>query len=219
MNALKVVGIVAGCLLLLVIGVFLDDKGFIGNLLAGAIEVLVTVTVIAWLLQRQRRKQWSKVRVQIISALTQHIGNIASEYMTHFYGPGLHLLNFAEDIGAGYHKADPRTVAALQAMIRNMEEAPRPDESSEQAEKLHSVIKWDITQIRDTLLPRILAIECDEPELASVLGELDNADRRWVNQIIIDKEVCAGDQYSAAVDTLKAAAHVYQYLVSHSEES
>lgn len=219
MNALKVVVITTVCSVLLVIGMILDFKGFIGNLLAGAIEVLVTVTVIDWLLQRQRRKQWEKVRVQIISALTQHIGNIASEYMTHFYGPGLQLLNFAEEIGAGYHKADPRTAAALRSMIRNLEEAPEPDESREQAEKLHSVIKWDIAQIRDTLLPRTLAIECDEPELASVLGELDNADRRWVNQIILDREVCAGDQYSAAIDTLKAAARVYRYLVSHSEQS
>ena len=73
----------------------------------------------------------------------------------------------------------------------------------------------DITQIRDSLLPRIIDIECDEPELVSLLGELDNADRRWVNQMILDKEVAAGDQHSAAVDVLREAARVYEYLVDH----
>jgi len=218
MNFWKLVVILAVCLILLVIGIYLDSAGFLGNLIAGAIDVLITVTIIAWLLQRQRRKQWKRVRSQIISAITQHIGNMASEYMTHFYGPGFDLLAFTEDVGAGYEKASPRTATALRKMVEMLEGAKRPDDSREKAEELHSAIKWDIAQIRNSLLPRILALEFDETELVSVLGELDNADRHWINQIIIDREISAGDQFPAAVDTFKAAAHVYEYLVNHGEE-
>ena len=135
--------------------------------------------------------------------------------MTNFYGPGLHLLDYAEDIGVGYWVAEPRTVKAIQSMVENMEEAPRPDNHPELAEKLHSVIQWDITQIRDSLLPRVIDIECDEPELVSLLGELDNADRRWVNQMILAKEMAAGDQYSEAIKLLREAACVYEYLAKH----
>jgi hypothetical protein len=217
MSFWKIVIILAVCLLLVVTGIYLDGASFIGNLIAGAFDVLITVTIIAWLLQRQRKKQWRKVRSQIVEAITQHISNIASEYMTHFYGPGFDLLSFAEDIGAGYEKASPRTATALQKMADMLQKAERPDDAREKAEELHSVIKWDIAQIRDSLLPRILAMEFDETELVAVLGELDNAERRWVNQIIIDKEVSAGDQFSAAVNTFRTATQVYQYIANHGE--
>lgn len=215
MNIRRVIVAAIACLIFFLTGMLLDWQGFIGNVSAGAIEVIVTVTVIDWLLQQQRRKRWQRVRAQIVAALTQHIGNMASEYMSNIYGPGLHLLDFAEDIGAGYWVAKPQTVKAIQSMVKNMEEAPRPDDHPEQAKNLHSVIQWDVTQIRDSLLPRVIDIECDEPELVSLLGELDNADRRWVNQMILDKEVAAGDQYSEAINLLREAARVYEYLVDH----
>jgi hypothetical protein len=214
-NTRRLAAITVVCLVLFLTGMFLDWKGFIGNASAGAIEVIITVTVIDWLLQRQRRKRWQGVRAQILVALTQHIGNMASEYMSNIYGPGLHLLDFTEDIRAGYWEAKPQTVKAIQSMVKNMEEAPRPDDHTEQAESLHSVIQWDVTQVRDSLLPRVIDIECDEPELVSLLSALDNADRRWVNQMILDREVAAGNQYSAAIDLLREAARVYGYVVDH----
>ena len=215
MNMRRVILVVVVCLFFFLIGMLLDWKGFIGNASAGAIEIIITVTIIDWLLQQQRRKRWQRVRAQIIAALTQHIGNIASEYMTGFDGPGLHLLDYAEDIGAGYWVAEPRTLKAIRSMIENMKEAPRPDNHPKQAEKVHSTIQWDITQIRDSLLPRVIDIECDEPELVSLLGEFDNADRRWVNQMTLDREVAAGDQYSEAINLLKEASRVYEYLEAY----
>jgi hypothetical protein len=215
MNIRRVVMVAVACLIISLIGILLDWEGFIGNMLAGAIEVAVTVTIIDWLLQQQRRKRWHTVRAQILAALTQHIGNIASEYMSNIYGSGLHLLDFAEDIGAGYWVAKAQTVEAIRSIADNMEQAPRPGDHPEQARKLHSKIQWDIAQIRHSLLPRIIDIECDEPELASLLGQLDNADRRWVNEITLDEEVAAGDQYAEAISLLRAASHVYQYLLDH----
>jgi hypothetical protein len=215
MNTRRIIVIAIVCLPLFLMGMLLDWKGFIQNLSAGAIEIIITVTIIDWLLQQQRRKRWQRVRAQIVAALTQHIGNMASEYATNFYGRELRLLDFVEDIGAGYFVAKPQTAKAIQLMVKNMEEAPRPDDYREQAENLHSVIQWDVTQIRDSLLPRIIDIECDEPELVSLLGELDNADRRWVNQMIIDEEVAAGNQYPEAINLLREAAHVYEYLTNH----
>ena len=148
MNVRNVVIATLACLPCFVIGMSLDWKGFIGNVSAGAIEIIIAVTIIDWLLQQQRRRRWHRVRAQIVIALTQHIGNMASEYMTNFYGPGLHLLDFANDIGAGYWVAKPQTAKAIRSMVRNLEKAPRPSNHPELAEKLHSVIQWDITQYR-----------------------------------------------------------------------
>jgi uncharacterized BrkB/YihY/UPF0761 family membrane protein len=69
---------------LTVVGLKLDSKSLIVNLLNSAIVVILTVTIIDWLPDRQRRNQWAKVRSQIIDALTWHLGNVASEYMINF---------------------------------------------------------------------------------------------------------------------------------------
>jgi hypothetical protein len=213
MTIRRAIVIAVVCLVFLATGIVVDWKGFIGNVAAGAIEIVVTVTIIDWLLRQQRRKRWQRVRSQIISALTQHIGNIVTEYMINFHGPELRLLDFSAEIGEGYLVPKPQTANALRSMVENMEQAPVPEDSRALAEQLHSAIQWDITQIRSSLLPRIIDIECDEPELVSLLGEFDNADRRWVNQRIIDKAVAAGNQYSAAIDVLREATCVYEYLV------
>ena len=196
-------------------GLILDSKTFTVNLLNSAIDVILTVTVIDWLLERQRRKQWDKVRSQIITALTWHLGNIASEYMVTFRGPGFDLIAFTEDVGAGYEKPLPQTAKAMASMVEMMKNHPHPNDARSLAEKVYSIIKWDLIQIRDSLMPRVLAIETDEIELVSVMGNLDNAFRRWANEIVIDQEISSGDQYEAAIETLSATANLYQYLVEH----
>lgn len=216
MTIRKILVITLACLFLLVIGLVIDWEGFIGNLMAGAIEVIITVTVIDWLLQRQRRARWQKVRTQIVNALTQHIDNLKDEYQTRFYGPELNLLSIGMKAGP-YGVPNTQTAEVLRSMVEQMEKAPPPEDPAEKVKELHSAIKWDIEQILSILLPRVLAIECDEAELVSLLGGFDNTVRRWRNEIRVDEEISLGsDQYSTAIETLKAATVVYEYLASHS---
>jgi hypothetical protein len=211
-----IIFLVIGMGILLVVGLGIDREGFIGNLIAGTIEIIITVTVIDWLLQRQRKARWQKVRTQIVGALTQHIDNIIDEYQTRFYSPELDLLSIGMKAGP-YGVPNAQTAKALRSMVEKMEKAPPPKDPTEKARELHSAIKWDIEQILSILMPRVLAIECDEPELASVLGGFDDAIRRWRNEILVDEEISLGcDQYSSAIETLKAAAEIYEYLLSHS---
>jgi hypothetical protein len=207
-------------LICIVIGIiFYDAPQFLGNLLAGLAGVFFSFAIallfVNSLVDHYRKQEWRRVRTLIISALTLHIGNIASEYMVHLYGPGLNLLNFSEDIAIGYREAHPQTKAALQSIVKMLEET-HPVEAQEQAVQLHSVIEWDLTQIRTTLLPRVLIIAYDESEFANLLTELDNSDREWVNEIHVQNTVAAGNPYKAAINTLKAATRVYEYLISYS---
>ncbi len=217
MKILEICFLAICCIVLLLIGVALDYRGFIGNLAAGAFYLVITITLIDWLLERQRSRQWSKVRAQIVSALTSHLANIASEYMVTFRGPKHDLIAFTEAVGAGHEKAIERTAKAMHSMVGMMETSPKPLDGQDQAENAYSAIKWDLTQILESLLPRILALEENETELVTRLGSLDNAHREWVNEIIMDREISSGDQYSAAINTLRAAATVYDYLVDHSD--
>ena len=213
-SSLITIAIVLVIVVLFLTGFLLDFKGFLVNLIASAITVILTVTVINWFLIRQRRNQWKRVRSQIITALLNHIGNMTSEYSINIQLPREYdLIAYVEQTGKGYDTPTAETAWALKEMAKKMRTAPIPHDSKEQAEKVHKLIKWDIEQIRSVLLPRILAMETEEPELVHILSELDSAERRWVNQYIMDEEVSAGDQFGAAIDFLKCMADVYQYIV------
>ncbi len=206
------IAVIAFVVLLFILGILLDYKGFLVNLIASAIVVIISITVIDQILIRRRRNQWKRVRAQIISALLGHIGNMASEFAISIRLPRKYdLLAYVDETGEGYSSPEPKTAQALHKMAERMKTAPVPDDAREQAEQLYKLIKWDIEQIRSVLLPRILAMETEEPELVSVLSELDNADRYWVNQYILDKEV------SAAAKFLNRMADVYQYFVDYPE--
>lgn len=205
--------------LLLFAGFILDSKGFLVNLIASAISITLTVTLINWLMVRQRRSQWKSVRSQIITALLSHIGNMTSEYATgiEIRKNKYDLIAFVTDTGKGYSTPKQETASALKKMAEIMKETPKMDNAREQAERLHKVIEWDVGQICNVLLPRIMAMDTDEPEFVHVLSELDNANREWVNQYIMDKEISSGEQYEAAAVFLERMADVYHYIVDHAD--
>ena len=203
-------------LLFILVGLLIDTKGFIVNLLAGAIEIISTVTIINWLLLRQKRKEWELVRSSIIKALNNHLLNIASEFMMNFHATkNYELMAYVADVGKGYTSPCKEAVDGLDGIVATMKKNPKPNDAQEQAETVHKIIKWDIDQIRSAIIPRILAMGTDELELIKILSDFDNADREWVNQYIMDKEISAGEQYEAAIDFIGKLADVYKYLTEH----
>ncbi len=102
---LKTVAVVAVvCLVLVAAGLVIDAKGFAINMIASAIGIIVTVTLVDWLLERKRRRRWTKAREQIITALLWHLGNIACESMTHFHNQqfdfiyGSYFINYVDTV-------------------------------------------------------------------------------------------------------------------------
>jgi hypothetical protein len=210
-----ILGITA-IVILIIAGALLDWKGFLVNLIASAIVVIISITVINQIVMQRRRNQWKRVRSQIISAILNHFGNIIGEYETNVHlDKDYYLMGYVEETGIGYDEPENKTAIALQRMAEKMRTLPKPENSREQSEQLHEIIKWDIEQIRSVLLPRILAMETEEPELVSLLSALDNADRYWVNQYIMDKEISSGEQFEAASEFLKSMADVYEYILKN----
>lgn len=44
------------------VGFWVDGNGFLGNVLAAGLEILLTVTIIDWLIRRGMRRRWSHAR-------------------------------------------------------------------------------------------------------------------------------------------------------------
>lgn len=96
-----------------------------------------------------------------------------------------------------------------------MKKYPIPEDSREQAEEVHKIIRWDVDQIRSALIPRIFAMGTEEPEFVKVLSDFDNAEMEWENQYIMDMEISSGEQYQAAKIFMEKMADVYKCLVDH----
>ena len=77
---------------LLIFGLALDLTGFLGNLIAGAIEVLLTVTILNWLIQIRQGRRWARTRGQLMSAISYHLATIAHEFMASLEGDAIEEL-------------------------------------------------------------------------------------------------------------------------------
>ena len=85
--------------------------------------------------------------------------------------------------------------------------------TKERADSLHSRVKWDLVQIRNSLLPIIVSMG-EEPELAGLLSEIDTSSRRWTSHFPLT-DYDAGYHYIDAVSLMDATARAYGYLVDN----
>jgi hypothetical protein len=198
------------------------DTSIVHDLGPSVIEIALTAAIIDWLFERQRRRDWQKVRLQVTSGLSFHVANIATHFLAKLYGPGLDLLRHADDISGGFNTPATRTSTALEAMVSELmnvsRDIPWLDTLMEQTEDLYQAIQWDMAEIRNVLLPRMLATAIEGPNLPRLLGDLDAALRDWELQRLLQREISAGDPFfSGARLFLRASANVYAYLVEHGE--
>jgi len=79
---------------------------------------------------------------------------------------------------------------------------------------LHKKSKWDISQILEILLPRIMQVSNDK-ELIEKLLKLDESCCEWENVRIADKEVGIGYDvvFDKAMDTFRIATEVYKEIL------
>jgi len=80
------------------IGFLVDGRGFVGNLVAAALEILLTVTNVAWLIERDNRRRWARARGHILLAVTHHMARIAQEFMAHLEGDEVEELMARQDL-------------------------------------------------------------------------------------------------------------------------
>ena len=98
MTPTKILVIILISLALLALGLLLDLRGFLRNLIAGAIEILLTVTILSWLIQTRQRRRWARARAQFTSAISYHLATIAHEFYGKLEGDVMEELPMYQDI-------------------------------------------------------------------------------------------------------------------------
>lgn len=193
------------------VGFWADGEGFLGNVLAAGLEILLTVTIIDWLIRRGVRRRWSHARGHILLSITHHMARVAHEFMAHLEGDEAEELMTRHDldgaIAEGYDYPVREADLAIGAMAELMIETGHELLSREGAEGLHESIRWDLLQVRGSLMPMVAALG-DEPELAGSLSEFDHAARRWTSHFPLD-DFAAAYHYIDAVHLMEATSRLY----------
>ncbi len=182
-----VVIVVLAAIVVSAAGFVFSPDGFLGNLLAELAGILVGValalTIAENLAQRRHHEQWARVRRQTLRSLCGYIESIAFDFAMSLPGQPL-------DVRTNAHWIDYPTADEVEAAcqgLRSLEGqlaedaealAEQPDLTKSSSRALFDETDHDLLSIRDVLAPRVLTLDAD-PDLSRLLGDLEEAERRW----------------------------------------
>jgi len=206
--------------LFIVIGFVVSPDGFAGNLIAEAVGILVAVAVALTLAEdlarKRRREDWARVRRQTLRSLCGYIEDLSFDFW-------MSLPDEPIDIRTNAHWVDypsSEEVDKACAGLRDLEErvvaeipvlAAQPDLRASSSRLLFEEVKQDLFAIRDVLAPRVMSLD-EDPQLSQLLGDLEEATRRWslVLPAIEEWGVRDEDGWKEAISVFRCARAVYE---------
>ncbi len=205
---------------LIIVGAFLGKVDFWTNILAELVGlilgILATLTIVEYLLKKHREKEWDKIKQITLKQIATHIADMYTNFEF------LDLCRAGDLFSRVINGRNKPLLDAYKAMTKIPEEinktvALRIKENEEalieDIESLYKDSKWDISQILEVLLPRVMEISEDK-ELISEILKLDEYYRAWENARIANRKAGIGYDtiLNRALDTFKAAAEVYRKI-------
>jgi hypothetical protein len=216
-----VVFVLLAAIAAIVLGFIVSPDGFLGNLLAELVGILVGValalTIAEQLAQRRHREQWARVRRQTLRSLCGYIESIAFDF-------AMSLPDQPLDVRTNAHWIDYPSAAEVEAArkgLRDLEDllardadgmADSEDLDAGSSKALFEETDHNLLAIRDVLAPRILTLD-EDPDLSRLLGDLEEAERRWqmVIPAIEDWGISHKDGWAEAKNVLHRARLVYDH--------
>ena len=214
--------LVLGCALVAMVclaaGLLLDPKSMGVNLLAGIVCTALGIPVAIWIidryLKRIARRRWSRVDTLTYRAIAAHLCDSAVEILI-----GIDVLNDLrpmEPIQEGRNEPDAQTIEGLGALSGLLRAVPNPgnNDLSDAAIECYKASKWDLDQLCDSLLPRVIEYS-DEQDLIESLIELDAVRRALHNSMIGHQQAVTGGVFCHLPELVDASAQVYGALLNH----
>ena len=205
-------------LVCLVVGLRLDAKSLAVNLLAGFVCTAISIPIAIWIidgyLKRIARRRWSGVDILTYRAIAAHLCDSAVELLI-----GMDVLNDLRpmaDIQEGREKPDPKAIEGLAALAKLLRTVPNPasNDLSDKAIECYKASKWDLDQLCESLLPRVIEYS-DEQDLIDSLIGLDGVRRTLHNSMIGHELAVTGGVFSHLPELVDASAQVYRALLNH----
>ncbi len=199
----------------LIAGFWLDWKGFIVNLLAGVVGVfisfLISIKILNKYVDAQRAQQWEKVRFLTYTAISNHLYDIVEEVGIHYE------TQFSSTIEGGRDQPNSSVAASMLKFCSKLQNLPGAESGdnilSDIAVDLYQYIQWDLDQLTDILLPRVIQATNDQEVIDALVG-FDRAKQRLHNAVVGQEEIAIGGIYKDVIVLVKHAQIVYSVLAT-----
>jgi len=202
----------------LVTGFQIDAKSMSVNVLAGLACIAFGIPIAIWIVDRYlkhiARRRWSRVDTLTYRAIATHLCDSAVEILI-----GIDVLNDLRPmapIQEGRDRPDAQTIEGLIALAKLLRAVPNPanNDLSDAAIECYKASKWDLDQVCDSLLPRVIEYS-DDQDLIDALIELDAVRRTLHNSMIAHQQVVTGGVFYHLPELVDASAKVYRALLNH----
>ncbi len=188
------------------------------NLLAGiacvALGVPVAIWVVDWYMRRAARTHWSRVETLTHRTIAMHICDAMVQLLIDT--TVLNNLSPMASIQEGRDQPDAKTIEGLSALASMLRAVSNPgnNDLSDAAIVFYENGKWDLDQLCDSLLSRLIEYS-DEHDLIDSLVELDGVRRTLHTSIIAHKQVVTGGVFVHLAELVDATTNVYRSLLNH----
>jgi hypothetical protein len=201
------------------VGLWLDATGFAVNVVAGVVGVFIGFVVGVGILNRyveaQRAQQWAKVRKLSYTSISNHLYDIAQE-------AGIHCgVQFPQDVNLSSIRSSGRdhpNLAVAQAMLelcskmQGLPGATSTDNTfSDIAVEFYQDIQWNLDQISNVLLPRVVQ-STTEQEVVDSLVEFDRARLDLHNAVFVHKRIVIGGIFPDMINLVRRGQALYSTL-------
>jgi hypothetical protein len=199
-------------------GLQIDPKSMGVNLLAGLVCTALGIPIAIWIIDRYLKHiahlRWSRVGTLTHLAIAAHLCDSAVEILI-----GVDALNDLRPmapIQEGRDKPDAQTIEGLGALASLLRAVPNPgnNDRSDAAIECYKASKWDLDQLCDSLLPRLIEYS-DEQDLIDALIELDSVRKALHNSMIAHQQIVTGGVFHHLPELVDASAQVYGALLNH----
>ena len=202
-------------LLSLIVGFSLDWKGFTVNLLAGVVGVFISffigIKILNKFLDAQRVQQWEKVRFLTYTAISNHLYDIIGEVAIYYEVP------FSPKVEGGRDEPNSFVAATILELCSSLQNLPGANSSdntlSDIAVELYKNIQWDLDQLTNVILPRVIQATNDQEVIDALVG-FDRAKQSLHNAVIVQKKISIGGIFQEVIVLVKQAQVAYSVLAN-----
>lgn len=200
-------------LILVIVGFSYDTKGFVSNILAEItglfLGIIIAILLVERLSESQQKKRWERVRKLTHRSISHHLNNIVLELFNHFpienHNSLTVLLNSRDHLNSD-------TSSILNNLIAQINRLYGQNQVKfNMLIEYFNVIKWDISQIRHDLMPRVIQ-SSDNQELIDALVEFDDIAQELQSNIIIQKRSVTQGGLPNIISFLEKIRDIYQLL-------
>lgn len=200
-------------LIFIVIGFLFDVKDYSINILAELaglfIGIIVAILLVDRLTENQRKKRWARVRELTHRTIAHHLSNIILELFNHFPLPDQQIV---ATIVKNRDKPSSQIINTLNIIIEQIKHLLQENKISNlSAIDYYNAIKWDVSQIRLDLIPRVMQSSEDQ-NLIDALVEFDDTTQDVQTAVVTQKQFTNSNILYHIIPLLETIRNIYKYL-------